>query len=92
MKAIASPPALPPFPPACTPPPRSDDRVQVVRDLPQLIEKILTLQPHDQVEMVLSIESLRGAGGETFDTLEERGFLMDIRVGPESNLCVMRTF
>jgi len=91
MKAIASPPALTTFPSSYKPAARPKERVQVVRDMSQLIEKILTLQPHDQVEMVLSTENLEVAG-QLDRTAEERGFLMDIRLGPEANFCIKRTF
>ena len=92
MKAIASPPALPAFPVAYTPPAHTRESIRVVEDLPQLVERVLALKPHDQVEMILPAQSSRLSGREPSDTTEQRGYLMEIRVGPQSNLCVKRTF
>ena len=92
MKAIANPPALREFPPACPPPAPSPERIYVVKDLPQLLERVLALKPHDQVEMILSVDKPEANASGIYDNLEERGYLMDIRVGPEANICVKRTF
>lgn len=94
MKAIASPPASPLSPSARTPRALLNKGTQAVTDLDQLIAKILTLQPHDQVELVLSPGNTTTphTDGEPSDSPEQRGFLMEIRVGLESSLCVKRTF
>jgi hypothetical protein len=90
MKAIASPPADTVFTPTCTPRARSGKGAQAVTDLDQLIARILMLQPHDQVEMLLSGGSI--TDGKTSTSAEQRGYLMEIRVGSEPGLCVKRTF
>jgi len=93
MKATDSSPSpaeLTTFPSAYKRPLRSRERVQAVRTLPEFVEKVAALQPHDQVEILLSTEDPESGQGQK--TADQRGFLMEIRLGPEASFCVKRTF
>src|SRR4030042_3765237 len=60
-------------------------------DISELLSQIMHLQPHEEVDIVMTSEGVQNTLERPGDT-EHRGYLMDIELGEISTICVKRTF
>ncbi|MBM4444353.1 MAG: hypothetical protein FJ020_03495 [Chloroflexi bacterium] len=62
-----------------------------VEDIDELLRQILRLQPHEELDIVLTSAG-RPAASKPAGGNGHRGYLMDIELGQVPTICVKRTF